>query len=87
MVEAMASGLPSVAADTPVNREVFGDAALYFDAFDPEACARAMGSCLGDETQAAELSRAGKERSLTFSWSEHAENLRAVLESIAAPGS
>ena len=29
-VEAMASGLPILAADTPVNREICGQAAIYF---------------------------------------------------------
>jgi glycosyltransferase involved in cell wall biosynthesis len=36
LVEAMASGLPIVASDTPSNREVCGDAALYFDLFSAE---------------------------------------------------
>ena len=40
LVEAMASGLPVVAADSAVHREICQDAALYFPRFSPEALAR-----------------------------------------------
>jgi glycosyltransferase involved in cell wall biosynthesis len=36
MVEAMVRGLPIVASDTPANREICGEAALYFSPLDPE---------------------------------------------------
>ena len=36
LVEAMASGLPVVAADTEVHREICQDAAIYFPRFSPE---------------------------------------------------
>ncbi len=39
MVEALSLGLPIVAADTPVNREICGDAALYYPATDSAAAA------------------------------------------------
>jgi glycosyltransferase involved in cell wall biosynthesis len=36
LVEAMASGLPVIASDLPVHREICGDAALYFPRFSAE---------------------------------------------------
>ncbi len=39
LVEAMASGLPVVAADTAVHREICQDAAVYFPRFSPEELA------------------------------------------------
>jgi glycosyltransferase involved in cell wall biosynthesis len=39
MVEAMSLGLPVVAAGTPVNKEICGNGALYYDPSDPEEAA------------------------------------------------
>ena len=38
-VEAMACGAPVIASDIPVHRWVYGEAALYFDAYDEDALA------------------------------------------------
>lgn len=46
LVEAMASGLPLVAADTSVSREICGEHAQYFRWDDSADCARAMQSAL-----------------------------------------
>ncbi len=54
-VEAMAAGLPLIASDLPVLREVLGDgesehghdAPLYFDATSPDAIAKAIGRIYG----------------------------------------
>lgn len=40
MVEAMGSGLPIVAAGTPVNKEICGKGALYYDPLDAEEAAQ-----------------------------------------------
>ncbi len=39
MIEAMSLGLPVVAAGTPVNKEICGNGALYYDPSDPEEAA------------------------------------------------
>ncbi len=83
MIEAMASGLPTVAADTAVNREILGDAALFFSAFDPEALARRVREALEDPGALNRLKESGLERSALFSWPEHAQRLRASLCALA----
>jgi glycosyltransferase involved in cell wall biosynthesis len=45
-LEAMACGLPSVAADDPVRREVIGEAGICCDVTDPEAYAGALAAAL-----------------------------------------
>ncbi len=48
LVEAMAKGLPVVAADTASNREVAGNAGSYFSPFDSEALATMLGRIIDD---------------------------------------
>lgn len=90
LVEAMASGLPVVASDIPVHREICGDAALYFDRFPPEALAQCVIDVMGSDVQAAALAAAGNERSRQFSWKVHVEKIlelarSLVFESTATP--
>jgi len=70
LVEAMASGLPVVASDLPVHREVCGDAALYFNAFSPTALCDQIISCSTAFGTAAVLNRA-QLRADRFSWAAH----------------
>lgn len=79
MVEAMASGLPVVAAETEVNREVCGDAGKYFDPFDPADCAETLRSVLGDRGQQARMERASVQRADDFSWEQYAEWLARIF--------
>lgn len=51
-VEAMRCGCPVAASDLPVHREVYEDAAAYFDAYDVEDAAAAISSLLGPESAA-----------------------------------
>ncbi len=79
MVEAMASGLPTVASDTEVNREVLGDAARYFDTFDPASCAEAIRSVISDRATSDRLREAAALRVAHFTWSAHARELSAFF--------
>ena len=80
LVEAMASGLPVVASDLPVHKEVCRDAAHYFPRFSPESLAKAVARIAGSSDLAAELSARGKERSANFSWAKHVNRLSALAE-------
>ena len=75
LLEAMAAGLPVVAADSAVNRELAGDAALYFSAFDPTDFSSKIQQVLQESELRAELVQKGLQRSTEFSWSHHIKRL------------
>lgn len=75
LVEAMATGLPIVAADIPVNRELCGDAAVYFRTFDPASCGEAIRQVAEDTDLRGRLCAAALERAKTFTWEGHVERL------------
>jgi len=68
LVEAMGHGLPVVAAGTAVNREVCGDAALYYDPLDPHAAAGCIASAF-DAGARDRLRAAGRARISSYDWS------------------
>ena len=68
VLEAMSRGLPVLASDLPVLREVGGDAALWFDPLDLESIASALRTAATRPDVLAELAAAGLERSRLFSW-------------------
>jgi glycosyltransferase involved in cell wall biosynthesis len=84
LVEAMASGLPVVAADTPINREILGDAALYFEAFDADALARCLLTVAHDDAVADRLRRRSIARAGQFPWRGHVDRLLAVFARLGA---
>jgi glycosyltransferase involved in cell wall biosynthesis len=79
LVEAMASGLPIVAADAPVNRELCGDGAVYFPPFDVMACAEAIRQVSADAALRKQLSARAQERAPEFSWDRHVSILLRAL--------
>jgi glycosyltransferase involved in cell wall biosynthesis len=79
LVEAMASGLPIVAADVPINREICGEAAVYFQPFEPESCATEIARVVSDANLASRLGRAGGLRAETFTWARHIDVLWRAL--------
>ena len=72
-VEAMAFGLPVIAADTAVNRELCGEAASYFPADDSERLAELIESHYRAPAQAQRASAASARKAAEFSWELAAE--------------
>ena len=88
MVEAMVHGLPIVASDTPVNREICGEAANYFSPLSAEDAARQIARVAADDDLCAKLAAEGRRRADTqFNWSDHVRSLLAALEPKAGPRS
>jgi glycosyltransferase involved in cell wall biosynthesis len=82
LVEAMASGLPIVASDLAVHREVAANAACYFPRFSPEALAQNVLRLATNMQLKTALAAAGRQRSAHFSWKTHVEQLLDLAFSI-----
>lgn len=80
LVEAMASGLPVVASDLPVHREICRDAALYFPCFSPEQLAERIVEVSASGLVRKRLSSNGSKRSADFSWARHVAELLKMAE-------
>jgi glycosyltransferase involved in cell wall biosynthesis len=79
MVEAMASGAPTVAANASCLPEVSGGVLRYFDPASVEDMATCLEQVLEDEETRVELAQKGKSRAGCFSWQRCAEETVAVL--------
>ena len=79
-LEAMAAGVPVVAADRGALPEVLGDAGVLVDPTDPEHLAAAMQRMLSDECLATRFAECGLARARRFSWQCSAGALRRAYE-------
>ncbi len=86
LVEAMASGLPVIASDLAVHREVCGEAALYFPRFSPEALAEQITRVADSDQIRAAMCTAGLSRSRDFGWDKHVEALLQLAVSLVKEG-
>ena len=83
LLEAMARGVPSIAARSSSLPEIGGDAALYFEPRDVEGLVAQLTRVLNDATLRAELSRRGRERAAEFRWERAARETLAVFRRVA----
>ena len=74
-LEAMAAGVPVVAANRGSLPELIADAGLLVDPADPAALSRSLISAIGDTALRARLSAAGRARAQDYSWAASAERL------------
>jgi glycosyltransferase involved in cell wall biosynthesis len=83
LIEAMASGLPVIASDLAVHREICGEAALYFPRFSAEILAERVIQATQSTQQAAAMREMGLLRSRDFSWDKHVEQLLGLALRLA----
>ncbi|WP_088307278.1 glycosyltransferase family 4 protein, partial [Novosphingobium sp. B 225] len=84
MVEAMAAGRPVAASDTPVFRELAGDAAQFFPLGDAPATAAAIEALWSDPALAARLVERGQALLPRFDFAVLADQLAVLYRSIRA---
>jgi len=82
LLEAMASGLPIIASQTPAIPEVAGEAALYFDPRQPEDIATKIEQFLEQPNLKKGLVRAGYQRVNSFTWLETARQTLKVYQEL-----
>ena len=80
VLEAMAVGLPVIASDLPVLREVGGDAARWVDPHDLDSRADAIRTVATRPDVAERLSAAGLAQAATFSWERVARETLEVFQ-------
>jgi glycosyltransferase involved in cell wall biosynthesis len=80
LVEAMGFGRPLLVHDTPENREVAGDAALYWDARRPETLAAALRALFSRPEEARRRGEAVRARALeSYRWSDVTDAYERLL--------
>lgn len=85
LVEAMHTGLPILASDIPVFREVAGVAARFVPSTDEAAIASAIARLVQDPDELAEMTAAGLGRRELFSWPRAGAAVAALLERHLTP--
>ncbi len=79
-LEAMSVGCPVIASNIPVLKEVYGEAALYFDPYKIEEMAVKIKEVTGDQNLRAELREKGLVQVKKYSWQKMAKETLKVYE-------
>ena len=82
LVEAMSCGLPIVASDTAVNRELCGEAGSYFETFHAGSCASVLTETLCNADLRSAMKIRALERSKDFSWTKHTASLLELFRNV-----
>lgn len=82
-LEAFASGCPVVCSDIPVFREIYADAAYYFDPKDPKDIASKLELIIKNSKLKIELREKGFEQVKKYSWRKMAQETLKVYQEFA----
>lgn len=83
LLEAMAHGIPTIAARSSSLPEIGGDATLYFDPGSAEELAAQLRRVVSDEELRAQLAFRGRGRAAQFQWERTAEETLEVFRKVA----
>jgi len=81
-LEAMAYGTPVIASDIPVLKEIYGEAAVYFNPRSEIDIAAKIRQIISGESLPKLLIRKGRERVKKFSWEKMAKETLAIYNSL-----
>lgn len=79
VLEAMAAGVPAIATNLPVMREVGADAVRYAEGEHVEDWVQQVQAVLDDQQEQQRMALAGRARAATFSWRATAEKTAHIL--------
>jgi glycosyltransferase involved in cell wall biosynthesis len=80
LVQAFASGVPTIAANSPASREIAGNASLLVDPLSVEEISSKMVGLLKDSKQKATLIARGNEQQRQFRWEDAASRLLSIYD-------
>lgn len=87
LIEAMGFGRPVLVHDSPENREVAGDAALWWDARDPATLTRLLGTLLPDAARREALGASARQRAHErYRWDDVTTAYEALLGGLPPGG-
>lgn len=84
VVEAMAAGVPVVAADVPAVAEVAGGAAVLVRGNDPQSWAAELNRVISDDAVAARMADLGRSRAAQFGWDRFCDQMVELYARAAA---
>lgn len=79
-LNAMAAGLPVVCSNMPTLKEVYGDAALYFNPYEAQDIAAKIAKVITDKKTKSDLIKQGREQVKKYSWQKMARQTFKVYE-------
>ena len=80
VIEAMAVGLPCILSDIPSNREVAGNAAVFFSLSQPKECADKIMFLLKNPELMKEMSAASKKKAVDYQKKKYLSELEALYK-------
>jgi glycosyltransferase involved in cell wall biosynthesis len=84
LLEAMARGVPSIAARSSSLPEIGGDAALYFEPRDVQGLVAQLTRVLSDPALRGDLAARGRAQATKFRWDVAAEQTLDVMRRVAS---